>query len=267
MFARVRPLTRTRSTGMPLGNYAVILLIACAFAAQMLLDPGAQHLKGLILERCAIPGLLGHMWLHMTAAHLVGNLITLWIFGYYVCPRLGHLTYGLAYVAAGVGAGLVHLACDGRPVIGASGAIMGVLGMHVVICYGQFGRLGPWLILAWFLATLTAGIIGHFPAAYMAHVGGFLSGMALAVCLTICRRANRDQTDPALLVALRSPSGARSSARDATISRSRYLLPLAISGMRGREQNPEFTSRNARQIPEDVPVVVERQLKEIMRSG
>ncbi len=210
MLAYVRPLTRTRSTGVPWGNYVVILLTTCTFAVQMLLDPGAQYLKGLVLEGWSIPGLLGHMWLHMTTVHLVGNLITLWIFGYYVCPRLGHLTYALAYVAAGVGAGLVHLACDGRPVIGASGAIMGVLGMHVVICYGQFGRLGPWLILTWFLATLIAGIIGHFPAAYMAHVGGFLSGMALAVCPIIYRAAHRDRTGPALLAGLRPASAVRS---------------------------------------------------------
>ena len=210
MLAYARPLTGTRSTGTPWGNYVVILLTTCAFAVQMLLDPGAQHLKGLVLEGWSIPALLGHMWLHMSPVHLIGNLITLWIFGYYVCPRLGHLTYVLAYIAAGVAAGLVHLAFDGRPVIGASGAIMGVLGIHVVICYRQFGRLGPWLIIAWFLATLAAGVAGGFPAAYMEHIGGFLAGMAVAVCLIIARLVDCDGTDPTLLAALRRPSPATS---------------------------------------------------------
>jgi membrane associated rhomboid family serine protease len=176
----------------------------------MLLDPGAQYLKGLVLEGWSVPGLFGHMWLHMTPVHLVGNLITLWIFGYYVCPRLGHVTYVLAYVAAGVAAGLVHLAFDGRPVIGASGAVMGVLGMHVVICYRQLGRLGPWLIIAWFLATLVAGIVGGFPAAYMEHIGGFLSGMPVAIGLITCGLASCDEASPALLAALRPASAATS---------------------------------------------------------
>lgn len=210
MLAYVRPLTRTRSTGTPWGNYAVILLTTCAFAVQMLLDPGAQHLKSLVLEGWSLPALLGHMWLHMTSVHLVANLITLWIFGYHVCPRLGHVTYVLAYIATGIAAGLVHLAFDGRPVIGASGAIMGVLGLHVVICYRQFGRLGPWLIIVWFLATLVAGLVGGFPAAYMEHIGGFLSGMAIAVGLIAYGLASCDDADPALLAVLHPVSAATS---------------------------------------------------------
>ncbi len=182
----------------PFGNYAVMLLITCAFAAQMLLDPGARYLSVLVLERWSVPGLLGHMWLHMTAVHVVGNLLTLWIFGHYVCPKLGHVTYALAYVAAGVAAAFAHLAYDGRPVIGASGAIMGVLGIYVVICFRQLSGLGPWLILVWFLATLGAGIVGGFPASYVSHVGGFLGGMILAVGLVGLRLVNLEWTDPEL---------------------------------------------------------------------
>jgi membrane associated rhomboid family serine protease len=190
----VRPSTPSHSTTLPICNYAIILAMTCAFAVQMLLDPGAQYLKGLVLTTWSVPGLFGHMWLHMTAAHLVGNLVTLWIFGYGVCPRIGARTYGIAYVTAGLGAGLVHLMYDGRPVIGASGAIMGILGMYVVLCYSQFGRLGPWLILTWFLATLGAAIIGDLNAAYVAHIGGFLSGMLVAVCLTVCGIGTANET-------------------------------------------------------------------------
>jgi len=196
--------TPNHRDAVPFSNYAIMLFTTCAYAIQMLLDPGAQYLRGLVLENSSISGLLGHIWLHMTMVHLVGNLVALWIFGRYVCPRLGNATYALAYVAAGAAAGLVHLAYDGRPVIGASGAIMGVLGMHVVICYRQFSRLGPWLILAWFLTTLVAGIAGDSPAAYMSHIGGFLAGMALAVCLIIFRLVEVDSADPGLVALLRS---------------------------------------------------------------
>jgi membrane associated rhomboid family serine protease len=192
----IRSAALTRSPEIPLGNCIIMLLMTGAFAVQMLVDPGAKHLAGLVLRTWSVSALLGHMWLHMTTVHLVGNLITLWIFGHYVCPRMGAVTYVAAYATTGLGAGLVHVACDGRPVIGASGAIMGVLGMYVVVCFRQLGRLGPWLILVWFVATLSVGVIGGFPAAYMAHVGGFLTGMILAACLIFCHLARYDRTLP-----------------------------------------------------------------------
>jgi membrane associated rhomboid family serine protease len=144
------------------------------------------------------------MWLHLTTIHLIGNLVTLWIFGHYVCPKLGNVTYAVTYVVAGVVAGLAHITCDGRPVIGASGAIMGVLGLYVVLCFRQLSGLGPWLILVWFLVTLGAGIVGGFPASYMSHVGGFLGGMALAQCLIVLRLVNVDAADPELVTLLGS---------------------------------------------------------------
>jgi membrane associated rhomboid family serine protease len=180
-----------------LGNYAIMLVMTCAFAVQMLLDPDACHLRGLVLRNWSVAGLFGHMWLHMTMVHLAGNLVTLWVFGRYVCPELGNWPYALAYVVAGLGAGIVHLACDGRPVIGASGAIMGILGIYVVLCFGQLGRLGPWLILIWFLATFAAGLVAHSPEAYLSHIGGFVTGMTLGACIAIYRMAANDGTGSA----------------------------------------------------------------------
>jgi membrane associated rhomboid family serine protease len=188
---------QTRPTAPVLGNYAIMLAVTCAFAVQMLFDTDARHLNGLVLQKCSLASLFGYMWLHMTMAHLVGNLVTLWVFGRYVCPKLGDVPYALAYITAGLGAGIAHIAYDGRPVIGASGAIMGILGMYVVLCFEQFGRLGPWLILTWFLATLGAAILGNAPAAYTTHIGGFLSGMILATGVVVYRSAVHAKTTPA----------------------------------------------------------------------
>ena len=208
---RARPIIPTRTVELPAGNYVIMVLATCMFAVQMRLDPGARHLSALVLEKGSVPGLFGYMWLHMTPIHLIGNLVTLWIFGRYVCPQLGNVIYAVAYVVIGVAAGLVHILYDGRPVIGASGAIMGILGMHVVICFRQFGRLGPWLILMWFLATVGAGLMGDYPDAYMDHAGGFVSGMLLALCLVILRAVKLDRTDPLLLAAVHgTPLGPRS---------------------------------------------------------
>ena len=195
---------------LPVGNYIVMMLATITFAIQMLGDPRQQCLNGLILERLSFSSVLGHMWLHMSGVHIVGNLITLWIFGRHVSLKIGHANYLLAYFCLGAIAAAVHFFYDGRPTIGASGAIMGVLGMHVVICFRHFGVLGPWLILTWFLLNLTAGIIGNYPTTYVAHVGGFVAGIILANALIIFNVAKCDEADQALVRLLR-PSMSKTS--------------------------------------------------------
>jgi membrane associated rhomboid family serine protease len=165
---------------VPLGNYIVMMLLTVTFAMQISFDSGQQYLSGLILNRWSLAGITGYIWLHANVIHIVSNLVALFIFGRRVCLRLGNENYPFAFVFAGIAAAAAHVAFDGRPAIGASGAVMGILGMYVVLCFGSFGRLGPWLILLWFLLNLTAGMTGYLPSAYMGHVGGFISGAALA---------------------------------------------------------------------------------------
>jgi membrane associated rhomboid family serine protease len=180
-----------------------MMLAIFAFAVQMYCDPKQQYLSGLILERLSFSGVLGYMWLHMSGTHIVGNLITLWIFGRYVSLKIGNANFFLSYVCLGVAAAAVHFLFDGRPTIGASGAIMGILGMHLVICYKRLGILGPWLILVWFILNLTAGIIGGYPTTYMAHVGGFLGGLLLANMLIFFNIVDCDDTNQRLVRILR----------------------------------------------------------------
>lgn len=88
-------------------------------------DPLARHLP-----------LLTSMFLHGGWAHLLGNLVYLWIFGDNVEDRLGHLRYLAFYLATGVAAGLVHAYLYPEslvPTVGASGAISGVLGGYFVL--------------------------------------------------------------------------------------------------------------------------------------
>lgn len=187
----------------PSGNYIVIMLATVTFAIQMLGDPRQQYLNGFILRNLTFTSMFGYMWLHMNMPHMVGNLITLWIFGRHVSLKISDASYVLSFFILGIAAAIVHVYYDGRPTIGASGAIMGVLGMHVILCFRQFGVLGPWLILCWFLLDLTAGIIGGYPTTYMAHAGGFLAGMFLATLLVIFRIAKCDETGLSLLRIIR----------------------------------------------------------------
>jgi len=213
---------------IPAGNYIVMMLATVTFAIQMIGDPKQQYLNGFILNHLTFSSVFGYMWLHMSMVHIVGNLITLWIFGRHVSLKISDGSYVLSYLVVGIVAATVHVYYDGRPTIGASGAIMGVLGMHVVLCFRQFGVLGPWLILIWFLLNLTAGIIGGYPTTYMAHAGGFLAGMILASLLIILKIAKCDDTGQSLLRIIKP------SLYKAGLYESPTLSPDAVLILKGR---------------------------------
>jgi membrane associated rhomboid family serine protease len=148
--------------------------------------------------------LVTSMFLHGGILHLLGNMLYLWIFGNNVEDALGHVRYVIFYVACGIGAALAHAVVDPSstiPMIGASGAISGVLAGYVLI----FPRaritviiplgilLYPFKISAvfvvgfWFLLQLAAAALSD-PSqpgvAFWAHVGGFVVGLALAPLLS-----------------------------------------------------------------------------------
>src|SRR5260370_30354619 len=80
--------------------------------------------------------LLTSMFLHAGIAHILGNMLFLWIFGDNVEAAFGHFWYLLFYFVCGVGSGLVHIAFNLNshiPALGASGAISGVLGAYIVL--------------------------------------------------------------------------------------------------------------------------------------
>ncbi|MEU5593457.1 rhomboid family intramembrane serine protease [Streptomyces sp. NPDC020298] len=140
------------------------------------------------------------MFLHGSWLHLLGNMLFLLIFGNNVEDRMGHVRYFLFYVvcgyAAGYGFALLN-AGSGDPLIGASGAIAGVLGAYLVL-YPRARvwvlvpfliflplRLPAWLVLGfWFglqaVYSSGHGVSGAGTVAYSAHVVGFLAGMLLA---------------------------------------------------------------------------------------
>ncbi|MBI2368738.1 MAG: rhomboid family intramembrane serine protease [Deltaproteobacteria bacterium] len=144
--------------------------------------------------------LITSMFLHGGFMHLIGNMVYLWIFGNNVEDAMGHGRFIVFYGTCGVLAALTHAltAPDSRvPMIGASGAISGVLGAYlllypharvlVLIPLGIFTRLvylPAGLVLGlWFALQLLSGTAsisqGGGGVAWFAHVGGFVAGMAL----------------------------------------------------------------------------------------
>jgi membrane associated rhomboid family serine protease len=140
------------------------------------------------------------MFLHGGWMHLIGNMLYLWIFGNNVEDAMGHVKFVVFYVVCGILAATSHALTDPSsavPMVGASGAISGVLGAYlllypharvmVLIPLGIFARvmyvpagfvLGFWFVLQLLSGGMSLGQ-GGGGVAWFAHVGGFVAGMAL----------------------------------------------------------------------------------------
>lgn len=144
--------------------------------------------------------LVTSMFLHGGWMHLIGNMLYLWIFGDNVEDAMGHARFTIFYVLCGILAVFSHAITDPSstvPMVGASGAISGVLGAYlllfpraqvlVVIPLGIYTRmmyvpaalvLGLWFVMQVLSGGMSVGRTGG-GVAFFAHVGGFLAGMAL----------------------------------------------------------------------------------------
>ncbi len=146
--------------------------------------------------------LVTSMFLHGGLLHLASNLLYLWIFAGNVEDRLGHVRFALLYLAAGLAAAGLQILPDPRstlPMIGASGAISGVLGAYfmlfprarvVVFIPISFMLLheirAAWLLAIWFVFQLWSAFTAPAGAgvAWWAHVGGFVAGALLVMPLS-----------------------------------------------------------------------------------
>ncbi len=136
------------------------------------------------------------MFMHGGFLHLLGNMLYLWVFGNNIEDTLGHSRFLIFYLVCGFFAAFLHTLSDMNstiPMIGASGAIAGVLGAYILlfpranvstlfifIIFIKVIKVPAVLILGlWFLIQLlNAGTEGGSIAWY-AHVGGFLTGLIL----------------------------------------------------------------------------------------
>ena len=144
------------------------------------------------------------MFLHGSLLHIASNMLFLWVFGNNIEDRMGVVGFVAFYLASGIVATLAHVAVQPNstvPVVGASGAIAGVMGAYLVLFPNVKIRSlliyflvlirdipAKWLLGFWFLLQFFTN-----PAegvAWVAHVGGFLFGAVVALLL-------RDRLRPA----------------------------------------------------------------------
>lgn len=149
------------------------------------------------------------LFLHADVWHLLGNLLFLFVFGRIVEDRLGMISYLAAYIIFGAAALAAHVAFNMDsvvPVIGASGAIAGLMGMFIVMWpKSNILTLAVYTVIpipAWLLLGAWFGLQFVFSddsgVAYAAHIGGFVAGVVLGLVLRSVRPPDEGEDDRSL---------------------------------------------------------------------
>ncbi len=158
---------------------------------------GQANLPETVVPIPAYATLITSMFLHGGWMHLIGNMLYLWVFGNNIEDVMGHAKYVVFYLTCGILAALSHALTDPSspiPMVGASGAISGVLGAYVLlfprarvlVLMPGLGAtkvpagvvLGMWFVMQLLSGGMSIGSEGG-GVAFFAHIGGFLAGMAL----------------------------------------------------------------------------------------
>ena len=199
------------SDSRPVVTILIIVLNVLAFLYEFSLDDNSRNYfianYGLIPDRLHASALLTSMFLHGGWMHIIGNMWFLWIFGDNVEDVMGHGKYLIFYLLCGIAAGMTQVMFNPYsrlPMVGASGAIAGVMGAYlikfpqsrivtVVFIFIFLTRIevpAVLMLLYWFFIQLFSGFgsIGYSQAnqggtAFFAHIGGFIAGMILVKLL------------------------------------------------------------------------------------
>lgn len=218
----IRDVQMTRT--IPYINWILIIVNILVFSFQLgLPEPALQAfvvkwgvIPGILTQQKCLPpqivqqtggwlSLFTSLFIHVGWVHLIGNMLYLFIFGDNVEDLLGHFRYLIFYLAVGVCASLTHVIFDPKsmiPMVGASGAIAGVLGAYLVNfpgarvvamvpvgCFLPIIEVPAVIFLAvWFLTNLLSGVasIGvqaQGGVAWWAHVGGFIAGIVISALM------------------------------------------------------------------------------------
>jgi membrane associated rhomboid family serine protease len=159
-------------------------------------------LKELPPEIVAIPApatVLTSMFMHGGWMHLIGNMLFLWVLGDNIEDALGHVRYVVFYLLSGIAAAMTHAGMDPNstvPMIGASGAISGVIGAYLVlhpkapiktlvirfiVYLPAYVVLGLWIVFQFVNAYMAGAAGASGGVAWWAHIGGFVAGAILIV--------------------------------------------------------------------------------------
>ena len=195
----------------PYVTWALIAANVVIFLLYWLTMQSESQLAQFFMNWGLVPARLSHgegwvtlfssMFLHGGWMHLIGNMLFLWIFGDNLEDSMGPFGFLLFYLACGLAAGGLQYMADPAstaPMVGASGAIAGVMGGYlllfpkakvdvvlIIVIFFRVFTIPAWVVLAvWFALQTFSGfgdMEGADGVAYWAHVGGFVAGLVLAL--------------------------------------------------------------------------------------
>jgi membrane associated rhomboid family serine protease len=201
----------------PFVTWALIALNVVVFLSCWTSLQSDQALTRFFLTWGLVPGrimagqgyetLLTSMFLHGGWLHLFGNMWFLWLFGDNLEDEMGHLRYLGFYLLGGLAAAALQIASgpgSPLPMVGASGAIAGVMGgylllfprarvdvLFIFVIFFRIFAIPAWIVLGvWFALQLFSGAVtptDEGGVAYWAHAGGFLAGLVLALPVLMAR--------------------------------------------------------------------------------
>ncbi|MFN3947004.1 MAG: rhomboid family intramembrane serine protease [Aquificaceae bacterium] len=199
------------SRSFPVVNLSIIALCSLVWLYEVSLPE--ERLDTFVYQYGLVPyhiferpaSLITHMFLHGSWLHIIGNMWFLWIFGDNVEDKLGKFKYLIFYILSGLGAAMIQTIVSllfgggNIPMVGASGAISGVLGAYLwmfpharilalipIFFFLAFVELpavffiGMWILIQIINGLLTLPLMGVGGVAWFAHIGGFFVGYSLA---------------------------------------------------------------------------------------
>jgi len=200
----------------PLLTLAIITInvIVYVFTSR---DAGSFQLYGLIPSHLRVGRMITSCFLHAGITHLLTNMAMLFVFGRDVERAMGKIEYGMFYIGACLTSSILHAAVvlaalpiyyADQPVVGASGAVAGVVAVYAVRYHRRvfdfFGLAVPALgvILAWLVLQMALGLIGLYrdtflglglkQVSYWSHLGGFTFGLVTALASNMALQGERE---------------------------------------------------------------------------
>jgi len=215
--------------GIPFITYLLIVLNVATFFYLKVESPTGLYLLdfGLVPNKLGMPFVIipiyemiypffTYMFLHGGYFHLFFNIYFLYIFGAVIESRLGHIRYMLVFIFFGVVAGITQVISDifsGVPIVGASGAIAGLMGAYlvfypkekiktlfIIVIFIMIRDIPAMIfIIAWFLIQVIylyiSLDINSSGIAFYAHIGGFVIGVVVALVIKICESFNKTEKE------------------------------------------------------------------------
>jgi membrane associated rhomboid family serine protease len=208
-------LTRMTGRGAPVVTYSLIGICVLVYILQSL--PG---IGGAVTQAIQYAGaysyptgtfggagfepwrMLTTVFAHASILHVALNMYTLWVFGMLLEPLLGRARFLALFLISGFAGsvGVLLIASPVQPVVGASGAIFGMLGAFLVIQRRLGGNSTQLLVLVGI--NLVIGFIPSFGIAWQAHVGGLVGGLLVGLIFVETRTISRQRWQIPLLVVL-----------------------------------------------------------------